>query len=147
MAEPKMKIKRDYSDKSDAALRKMMEKDSGASVADVKAAYNELAKRKGGLDFTVTMVLGGRELGKDDIIMPTPKPKKKMAYGGMSRKKYNKGGYANCGASVPATQKSSQKMAKGGMLKKPDNPGLAKLPTPVRNKMGYMMKGGYAKKK
>ena len=40
-----------------------------------------------------------------------------------------------------------RKMAKGGMLKKPDNPGLAKLPTPVRNKMGYMMKGGYAKKK
>ena len=66
-----------------------------------------------------------------------PKMKKKMA----------KGGYANCGASMPASQKSSQKMAKGGLLKKPDNPGLAKLPTPVRNKMGYMMKGGYAKKK
>ena len=81
MAEPKMKIKRDYSDKSDAALRKMMEKGSGASVADVKAAYNELAKRKGGLDFTVTMVLGGRELGKDEIVMPKPKPKKKMAKG------------------------------------------------------------------
>jgi hypothetical protein len=27
------------------------------------------------------------------------------------------------------------------------NPGLAKLPSKVRNKMGYMMKGGYAKKK
>jgi hypothetical protein len=62
-------------------------------------------------------------------------------------KKYNKGGYANCGASMPATQSSSKNMAKGGMLKKADNPGLAKLPTPVRNKMGYMMKGGYAKKK
>jgi len=80
-----------------------------------------------------------------DITLPTPKPKRK-AKGGMA-KKYNKGGYANCGASMKATQKSSQKMAKGGMLKKPDNPGLAKLPTPVRNKMGYMMKGGYAKKK
>jgi hypothetical protein len=38
---------------------------------------------------------------------------------------------------------------KGGMaLKKVDkekNPGLAKLPTPVRNKMGYMAKGGSAK--
>ena len=40
-----------------------------------------------------------------------------------------------------------KRKAKGGMLKKADNPGLAKLPTPVRNKMGYMMKGGYAKKK
>ena len=30
---------------------------------------------------------------------------------------------------------------KGG-LKKPTNPGLKKLPTPVRNKMGYMHNGG-----
>lgn len=58
-----------------------------------------------------------------------------------------KGGYANCGASMKPTQKSTTKMAAGGMLKKPDNPGLAKLPTAVRNKMGYMKKGGYAKKK
>ena len=28
-----------------------------------------------------------------------------------------------------------------------ENPGLAKLPTEVRNKMGYMKKGGMAKKK
>jgi hypothetical protein len=36
-------------------------------------------------------------------------------------------------------------MAKGGALKKVNpivNPGLAELPTPVRNKMGYMKKGG-----
>ena len=37
-------------------------------------------------------------------------------------------------------------MAKGGMLKTPDNPGLKKLPTEVRNKMGYMKKGGSVKK-
>jgi hypothetical protein len=30
----------------------------------------------------------------------------------------------------------------GGMLKTPDNPGLKKLPEGVRNKMGYMKKGG-----
>ena len=73
-----------------------------------------------------------------------PKKKRKAEKAGMA-----KGGYANCGASMPATQKST-KMAYGGMAKKTvpaDNPGLAKLPTPVRNKMGYMMKGGYAKKK
>ena len=38
-------------------------------------------------------------------------------------------------------------MKKGGVLKPVDkekNPGLAKLPTPVRNKMGYMKKGGTA---
>ena len=28
------------------------------------------------------------------------------------------------------------------MLKKPNNAGLKKLPTEVRNKMGYMQKGG-----
>jgi hypothetical protein len=38
------------------------------------------------------------------------------------------------------------KMAKGGMLKKPDNSGLKKLPEEVRNKMGYMKKGGTVKK-
>ena len=37
--------------------------------------------------------------------------------GGMARKKYNKGGYANCGASMKATQKSTN-MAYGGMARK-----------------------------
>ena len=40
-------------------------------------------------------------------------------------------------------------MNKGGSLKPVDkekNPGLAKLPTKVRNKMGYMKKGGEVKK-
>jgi len=42
-----------------------------------------------------------------------------------------------------------KKCAEGGSLKAVDaeeNPGLAKLPTNVRNKMGYMRKGGKAKK-
>jgi len=42
-------------------------------------------------------------------------------------------------------------MAKGGKVLKPvdksKNPGLAKLPTQVRNKMGYMKKGGRVKMK
>ena len=32
-------------------------------------------------------------------------------------------------------------------IDKKKNPGLAKLPTGVRNKMGYMKKGGAVKKK
>ncbi len=36
---------------------------------------------------------------------------------------------------------------KGGALKKPTNPGLKKLPTEVRNKMGFMKKGGSVKGK
>ena len=41
-----------------------------------------------------------------------------------------------------------KKFKEGGMLKEVDsseNPGLSKLPTEVRNKMGYMKKGGMAK--
>ena len=41
-------------------------------------------------------------------------------------------------------------MKKGGKALKPvdkkKNPGLAKLPTKVRNKMGFMKKGGMVKK-
>ena len=33
-------------------------------------------------------------------------------------------------------------MKAGGALKAPANPGLKKLPTKVRNKMGYMKAGG-----
>jgi hypothetical protein len=33
----------------------------------------------------------------------------------------------------------------GGSLKAPNNPGLAKLPTPVRNEMGYAKAGGEVK--
>lgn len=42
-----------------------------------------------------------------------------------------------------------KKMAVGGALKKAPTAakGLKKLPTAVRNKMGYMSKGGYSKKK
>jgi hypothetical protein len=41
-----------------------------------------------------------------------------------------------------------RKFSKGGDMKSVDmekNPGLAKLPTDVRNKMGFMKKGGMAK--
>ena len=47
--------------------------------------------------------------------------------------------------SEPLTGKLTFK--KGGMLKKPTNPGLKKLPSEVRNKMGYMKKGGSVKVK
>jgi len=43
--------------------------------------------------------------------------------------------------------KKKKGYAKGGLeATKPDQKGLKKLPTPVRNKMGYMSKGGMAKK-
>ena len=44
----------------------------------------------------------------------------------------------------PYRPKPMQKMKAGGLkpVDKSKNPGLAKLPTGVRNKMGYMKKGG-----
>jgi hypothetical protein len=70
--------------------------------------------------------------------------------GGMNPAPTNVG--APSGSTIPAGQKRGgkvKKMADGGSLKEVDsqeNPGLAKLPTNVRNKMGYMRQGGKAKK-
>jgi len=44
-------------------------------------------------------------------------PDMPFAKGGMAKKSYNKGGYANCGASMKATQKSTNMMY-GGMSRK-----------------------------
>ena len=70
--------------------------------------------------------------------------KKKMMYGGMAKKKMYGGGMTK-----------KKKMKEGGMAKKKmmkpvdkeKNPGLAKLPTEVRNRMGFMKKGGDVNKK
>ena len=63
--------------------------------------------------------------------------------GGMSKKKMMGGGVAEAARRVRASE-----MKKGGLkaVDKEKNPGLAKLPTRVRNKMGYMKRGGKAKK-
>ena len=42
----------------------------------------------------------------------------------------------------PKEESNPVKKKEGGMLKTPDNPGLKKLPEGVRNKMGFMKKGG-----
>jgi hypothetical protein len=47
----------------------------------------------------------------------------------------------------PNEESKPVKKRAGGMLKEADNPGLKKLPTEVRNKMGYMKKGGEVDKK
>jgi hypothetical protein len=61
---------------------------------------------------------------------------------------FKKGGLAKQAATAIAMKEKGikpKKMAAGGSLKEVDteeNPGLAKLPTEVRNKMGYMKEGG-----
>jgi len=65
---------------------------------------------------------------------------------------YKDGGLAKQAATaiaMKAAGKKPKKMAAGGGLKEvpEDNTGLSKLPTEVRNKMGYMKEGGEAKSK
>jgi len=62
-------------------------------------------------------------------------------------KSFKKGGSAKQAATaiaMKAAGKKPKKMAAGGELKEvpEDNTGLSKLPTEVRNKMGYMKEGG-----
>ena len=65
---------------------------------------------------------------------------------------YKKGGLAKQAATAIAMKeagKKPKKMAAGKLVEvdPEENPGLAKLPTEVRNKMGYMKDGGKAKSK
>ena len=75
---------------------------------------------------------GRKSLKKTDEDYSGDRPTKKKMGGGKVYKKMG-GGYMK------------KKMAGGGPLKTVDvknNPGLAKLPTPVRNKMGFAKDGG-----
>jgi len=76
---------------------------------------------------------------KDKDKKKTTKPKVKAAKGGMMKKK----GYAKGG------MMKKKGYAAGGAMKKTSSAqkGLKKLPSSVRNKMGYMAKGGMTKKK
>lgn len=63
-----------------------------------------------------------------------------------------KAGQGKAGGGMMEMRKKGMglKMANGGSALKPvppDNKGLAKLPTPVRNKMGFMKDGGMVKKR
>ena len=77
-----------------------------------------------------------------------PKGAKKARRDDTDFTQYKKGGMAKQAATAIAMKEKGvkpKKMAEGGQLKDVDankNPGLAKLPTDVRNKMGYMKKGG-----
>ena len=70
------------------------------------------------------------------------KKKKMMGHGGPNMKKKMDGMMDKMMMMYGGSMK--KKMKKGGMMKvdSSKNPGLAKLPKPVRNKMGYMGHGG-----
>jgi len=106
----------DMSKKTDAQLRKIMHKDSGADAKTAEAAYNELSKRKGDLGFTVTMILGGRALEHPKAPPKKPKPPKskkaEMMKGGMANGKqhmYSAGGSVTDNAGLRALKASGPK--------------------------------------
>lgn len=81
--------------------------------------------------------------------------KRKMAYGGKV-KKMREGGMSKKDRELFGDTEMDQKPPKNFKKSKPDGdkkpvpenkPGLKKLPTEVRNKMGYMKKGGKVKMK
>ena len=81
-----------------------------------------------------------------------PKGKREARRDDTDFTEYKKGGLAKQAATaiaMKAAGKKPKKMAGGGELKEvpEDNTGLSKLPTEVRNKMGYMKEGGKAKSK
>ena len=92
------------------------------------AAKKMMGKKSGSTD-KIKSGMGGALAG---LAM---KKKKQLAMGKMG------GGVAEAARRVRASE-----MKKGGLkaVDKEKNPGLAKLPTRVRNKMGYMKKGGKA---
>lgn len=114
------KVKRralnDFTRMSPADFKKKYGKNMFEAIRKISAAenaaYSKRAKDRGDE--------GGVELGdkfeKDDLKMAKRYKESNMSKGG-AVKKYNKGGYANCGASMKATQKST-KMAYGGMARK-----------------------------
>lgn len=68
---------------------------------------------------------------------PTPKELKEMYPDDMAREAVE-----DAKEKKEKRRKKVEKMKAGGALKAPANPGLKKLPTKVRNKMGYMKAGG-----
>jgi len=81
-----------------------------------------------------------------------PKGKKEARKDDTDFTQYKKGGLAKQAATaiaMKAAGKKPKKMAEGGELKEvpENNVGLSKLPTEVRNKMGYMKDGGKTKSK
>jgi hypothetical protein len=133
------------------ALGKDSEKDKGDTTKSKTKTYAEMVKED-------------KEKGKSKVLSrrapdaPPSKPKKLKDK--KEEKKFNlkTGGKGTAKErldeikkeKLAAKQKKLVKRSKGGItgLKMPtaDQVGLKKLPTPVRNKMGYMYGGGMAKK-
>lgn len=115
-----------------AAIKRMKPK--------VKTGGSDVAKdgggKTGGADIKTGMKTGSSDVKKEGSVTGSSDVNKDGSMTGGLNNIFKKGGRA-------------KKYAEGGSLKPVDsneNPGLAKLPTHVRNKMGYQKKGGSVKK-
>jgi hypothetical protein len=99
---------------------------AGLGITELRARLKEAETEKERADIKAAIEKTLREMSEEEKTMKgdntrgtSPKPKlrpKEMSKGGKV-KKYAKGGYANCGASMKPTQKSTN-MAYGGMARK-----------------------------
>jgi len=121
--------------KTKSQLEKLIRAGKVGHISNAKLA--EIGLRTGYIKMSDFMAKGG---------MASKMKKKGMAKGGMKKKGMAKGGMKKKGMAMGGMKKKG--MAMGG-LKKPaaNQTGLKKLPTSVRNKMGYAKNGGMMKKK
>ena len=100
--------------------------------------------KEGGMTKTQEAYAEGLRTGKGIPILRTMDKGLSKAVSTPKEKRMIEKGYEDM-RKAQKYKKETEKKAGGGMLKSPDNSGLKKLPTDVRNKMGYMKKGGKVK--
>ena len=133
------------------ALGKDSEKDKGDNTKSKTKTYAEMVKED-------------KEKGKSKVLSrrapdaPPPKPKKlkdkkeekkfnlKTGGKGTAKERLDEIKKEKLAAKQKKLVKGSKGVATGLKMPTADQVGLKKLPTPVRNKMGYMYGGGMAKK-
>ena len=86
----------------------------------LKTIESETATDKEKKEAQVILTQYAKQTGKkESVSMPASRPKKKpVAMPKPRPKNMNKGGYANCGASMSPTQSASKKMMGGGYASK-----------------------------
>ena len=136
---------RDFATSIAEAKRKGLKEYRDTKTGRMKAAVTAEELKKSGLTLREYLNKMKKKMNMGGMMSPTKKKPTGSATGltgmkggGMMKKKgYAKGGMKKKG------------YAMGGAMKKPaaNQKGLKKLPTAVRNKMGYMAKGGMTMKK
>ena len=129
--------------KARSSIRRSLDKKSNNTFtkleagADTKRKASEKRKKREFINKTEKAIARGRDRSDQRFMDYSPPPKRKPTITSSVRPKKRP-------ESLRPKIRPTKKSAKGGSLKAvPEgNKGLKKLPTAVRNKMGYMQKGG-----